>query len=335
MLLNKGGNKLFGGRATQEKVQEKLNEAMYDLAIKAEKQRMEQELIDKENEIKEYKRKMNQPVVDRLNSQNKENEILSILTNKNDLNKKNINPNEIHDEDDIIKLREKRKKQLQLIKQKHDENLAKGHGKYTEIKEDEFLNTCMNSKFCIIHFYHRDFERCKIVDKHLEIIAKSHPETRICKINAEKTPFFVNKLGIKILPTIVLFENNGKACDQIVGFTDLGNDDEFETKTLEERIGISGVIKMEKSFYDNIIDENGDIVDKRQEYLLKQSKVVKKKNKYIISSHIKEDQDSNNNNDYYIDSDDELEDLLTSTMQIQKENKIIRNTEQLSDDEDW
>jgi hypothetical protein len=36
----------------------------------------------------------------------------------------------------------------------------------------------------VCHFYHRDFERCKIVDKHLALLAKKYMETRFIKLSA-------------------------------------------------------------------------------------------------------------------------------------------------------
>ena len=69
--------------------------------------------------------------------------------------------------------------------------MIKGHGKYTEVTEAEFLPNVTGSKFVICHFYHHDFERCKIVDMHLREIARTHVEAKFIYINAEKAPFFI------------------------------------------------------------------------------------------------------------------------------------------------
>ena len=84
--------------------------------------------------------------------------------------------------------------QMKLERQELEENMAKGHGQYQEIVEDEFLPTVTKSPFVAVHWYHKDFERCKIFDHHLAMIAKQHVETKFCKIDAEKCPFFVEKL---------------------------------------------------------------------------------------------------------------------------------------------
>jgi len=55
------------------------------------------------------------------------------------------------------------------------------------------------------------------------------------KINSQKAPFFVTKLGIKILPTICCFIN-GVLKDKIIGFEELGGVDTFQTLTLIRRL---------------------------------------------------------------------------------------------------
>ena len=78
-----------------------------------------------------------------------------------------------------------------------------------------------NSENVVIHFYRDETFRCKIVDKHLAILAKSHIETKFVKINAEKCPFLTERLRIKVIPTILCIKD-AKTRDYIVGFTDLG-----------------------------------------------------------------------------------------------------------------
>jgi len=91
-------------------------------------------------------------------------------------------------------IRDRRLAEMKNEYQTKQENLIKGHGQYTEIKEEEFLPNVTGSKFVVCHLYHKDFERCKIVDMHLRNIARSHTEAKFIYINAEMTPFFVKKL---------------------------------------------------------------------------------------------------------------------------------------------
>lgn len=82
------------------------------------------------------------------------------------------------------------KKKKQKVKQKDI------FGQFDEITEQQFLPTVTNRQLCVVHFYHRDFERCKIMDMHLSKIAVNHGETKFVKLDAEKAPFFIKKLGI-------------------------------------------------------------------------------------------------------------------------------------------
>jgi len=60
-----------------------------------------------------------------------------------------------------------------------------------QIVEAEFLNYVTKLKLTVVHFYHKDFQRCKIMDKHLKILCQQFPQTQFLYIDAEKTPFFV------------------------------------------------------------------------------------------------------------------------------------------------
>ena len=48
------------------------------------------------------------------------------------------------------------------------------------------------------YYYPNVLVRCKILDKHLNILAKKHLETKFCKIDAEKCPFLCDRLKIKV-----------------------------------------------------------------------------------------------------------------------------------------
>lgn len=120
--------------------------------------------------------------------------------------------------------------------------MANGHGKYEEVVEEQFLPTVTKIQYCVVHFYHKDFERCKIVDMHLNKIARQHTEAKVVKIDAEKCPFFVAKLQIQVLPTILCFIN-GVAVDRVVGFEELGGQDDFPTLLLTRKLVACGVLK--------------------------------------------------------------------------------------------
>lgn len=76
----------------------------------------------------------------------------------------------------------------------------------------------------------------------MEELARNHMETRFVKIDAEKAKFLTDRLKIKVIPTIALIKDS-KTIDYIVGFSDLGNTDDFDTEMLEWRIARADVIE--------------------------------------------------------------------------------------------
>ncbi|KAF5926197.1 hypothetical protein HPG69_011324 [Diceros bicornis minor] len=185
------------------------------------------------------------------------------------------------DEDELERLKEKRLEALRKAQQQKQEWLSKGHGEYREIpSERDFFQEVKESKKVVCHFYRdstfrniltavialnlnmllpdraaqlevffsvtlfslNDFQIwCKILDRHLVILSKKHLETKFLKLNVEKAPFLCERLRIKVIPTLALVKD-GKTQDYVVGFTDLGNTDDFTTETLEWRLGCSDIL---------------------------------------------------------------------------------------------
>lgn len=146
----------------------------------------------------------------------------------------------------------------------------KGHGEYSElVDEKEFFEVSKKSENIVVHFYRDSAERCKIVDKHLKILAPKHIETKFCKVNAEKCPFLTQRLRIKVIPSLALIKDH-KTKDFIVGFTDLGNCDDFSTEILEWRIAQSGAIEY-----------NGDLLtppdNKKRQTFTNKNKTIRSK----------------------------------------------------------
>merc|ERR1719238_2068046 len=146
---------------------------------------------------------------------------------------------------DLAALRKKRiaamRKDAQLKKE-----LAKiGHGKYEEIADEkEFFATAKKSEWMVCHFYRDATWRCEIVDKHLKLLATKCFKTRFVKINAEKSPFLVERLKVFMLPTLACVIK-GQVVDYVVGFDDLGGEDDFPTENLAMRLSTAGVMKYE------------------------------------------------------------------------------------------
>lgn len=151
-------------------------------------------------------------------------------------------------EDDAI-LAQLQQKRIAEMKAKRDLELKfhqQGHGEYREIAEEEFLKEVCGSQWCVVHFYHREFFRCKIVDKHLRILAQKHLSCKWLTLDAEKAPFFVAKLAIQMLPTVIVFKD-GIVADQFSGFDEMGGKDEFRTEVMEHWFSKAGCVIMKKA----------------------------------------------------------------------------------------
>ena len=90
--------------------------------------------------------------------------------------------NDESDDDDLIAQLEDDSEldafRAQRIQQLHDEfDRARRlkdsqHGTYTEIKDEKALmDITTSTKNCIVHFFKPDFNRCRIMDTHLEVCA--------------------------------------------------------------------------------------------------------------------------------------------------------------------
>lgn len=155
---------------------------------------------------------------------------------------------ELEGDPELNRIRAARLQQIKGEQLKKQEMERMGHGRVTEIVQDEFLPRITTAPRCVVHFYHNDFHRCKIMDKHLEIIAEHHMETLFLKINAEKAPFFCEKLSVCVLPTVIcFFEGKTNPTQRQIGFIDLapvegGSEDEWPTTALQAKLGATGVI---------------------------------------------------------------------------------------------
>ncbi|EDV24653.1 Thioredoxin domain-containing protein 9 [Trichoplax sp. H2] len=154
------------------------------------------------------------------------------------------------DEDELETIRAKRLEQMKKLNAQKQEWFSQGHGSYSEVADEkEFFQATKKSFRLICHFYRDSTFRCKIVDKHLAELAPKHVETRFIKINVEKAHFLVERLKVKMLPTIVLIKD-GKTVDRIIGFDELGGTDEFSNEMMEWRIARAEVINYSGNIYE-------------------------------------------------------------------------------------
>ncbi|KAB2576999.1 Thioredoxin domain-containing protein plp1 [Lasiodiplodia hormozganensis] len=154
---------------------------------------------------------------------------------------------ELEDDDALDAFREQRLQQLHQEFTRAKQMRNSEHGTYQEIKEEKALmDITTSTKLCVVHFFHADFNRCRIMDNHLETLAPKHFDTRFLRINVDNAPFLVTKLKVQVLPCVIAFVD-GQGVDRIVGFEGLGyGTDKFTTSDLERRLLKCGVLVREK-----------------------------------------------------------------------------------------
>lgn len=169
---------------------------------------------------------------------------------------------DLEDDPELHAIHKERIQQMKEDQEKRKVMESKGHGTYNDVNEEEFLPEVTGAFQVCCHFYHQEFERCRIVDKHMAILAKKYFDTKFIKIHAPDAPFFVHKLNVQVLPCIVFFRN-GVAYDRIVGFEELGARDDFPTSKLENMLLTGGIISAPQRGEDDSEDEEETLRQER------------------------------------------------------------------------
>lgn len=148
--------------------------------------------------------------------------------------------------------------------------VSQGHGEYEELSDEKgFFEKSKLSPNMVLHFYKDGSTRCKIVDHHLKILCAQHLETRFVKLNVTRFPFLTERMKIRVIPTIVSIVDSISK-DFIVGFTELGNCDDFSTEMLEWRLARSQVID-----YKGDLINPPDVVKNNRTMLLEKNKTIR------------------------------------------------------------
>eukprot|EP00388_Colpodella_angusta_P021540 GDKJ01054659.1.p1 GENE.GDKJ01054659.1~~GDKJ01054659.1.p1 ORF type:complete len:194 (+),score=35.44 GDKJ01054659.1:24-605(+) len=146
------------------------------------------------------------------------------------------------DEDDVTVLRRKRVAQLKEMAKRRDGWMAKGHGRYNIISDpQEFFQGMKDSERVVCHFGRGATMRCKIIDKHFQILAQKHYETRFQYVDVEKFPNIAQSFNVVMLPHIMLVEKQN-TFHSIIGLDDFGGRDDFSTDRMEEVLCHYGMV---------------------------------------------------------------------------------------------
>jgi hypothetical protein len=74
------------------------------------------------------------------------------------------------DDSELDAFREQRLQQLHAEFDRARQLKSNAHGTYSEIKDEKALmDITTSTKLCIVHFFKPDFNRCRIMDTHLEV----------------------------------------------------------------------------------------------------------------------------------------------------------------------
>lgn len=182
----------------------------------------------------------------------------------------------LDDEDALEDLRQKRIEQMKKRYLQQRKYRELGHGTYTELgtgsTQDSrdiaksFFQTSKESDRILFHFYRPSTRYCDIFHAHLSKLAEKHLETKFVKINVEGcdnnegggASFLVERLGVLIMPTLVLVKDR-KAFHHIRGFDELGGTDDFSTNMLAHVLGAHGVtdLRDDEEMSEDFLRERG------------------------------------------------------------------------------
>lgn len=73
----------------------------------------------------------------------------------------------------------------------------------------DFLEAVTKTDNVVCHFFHCDFERCKLLDKHLSILARKYFDTRFIKVSAPVSP--LSSPSLQTQPALVVSCRSGFA----------------------------------------------------------------------------------------------------------------------------
>ena len=131
------------------------------------------EQVIQENFVNGLKEDAAQKAQAKRDARQREREAAIIEANRqkeNLIRQKDDDGSDIDSDDDLLcdpeleDIRRKRMAKLKAKVVKKQVAKVKGHGDYKVIQETEFLKEVTTTKRVICHFYHKDFERCKIME---------------------------------------------------------------------------------------------------------------------------------------------------------------------------
>lgn len=119
----------------------------------------------------------------------------------------------------------------------------------------------------------------------MRILAPKHLQTKFIKLNAERAPFFITKLSVRVLPTVVVF-HEGVAKSRLTGFDGLVGD-EFKTADLERLLKFKGAFKRVEKVSDLSSDDDDDDEERREGATV--AELLEQRRAHVLKSMLAED----------------------------------------------
>lgn len=162
---------------------------------------------------------------------------------------------ELLDDGEFDQYRERRIEEISKQMKQAQKNVEDGYGNVeTLINEESVLQRTTTIKHVVLHFFHENFQKCKVMDDKLKVMAEKHLSTKFIRVNVENAPFLVTRLKIKVLPAVLIYIN-GVESNRLVGFDKLNFNEsgDFQIESLEKFLLDNGAIQRKATNYKRII----------------------------------------------------------------------------------
>lgn len=162
---------------------------------------------------------------------------------------------ELLDDGEFDQYRERRIEEISKQMKQAQKNVEDGYGNVeTLINEESVLQRTTTIKHVVLHFFHENFQKCKVMDDKLKVMAEKHLSTKFIRVNVENAPFLVTRLKIKVLPAVLIYIN-GVESNRLVGFDKLNFNEsgDFQIESLEKFLLDNGAIQRKATNYKRIL----------------------------------------------------------------------------------
>lgn len=162
---------------------------------------------------------------------------------------------ELLDDGEFDQYRERRIEEISKQMKQAQKNVEDGYGNVeTLINEESVLQRTTTIKHVVLHFFHENFQKCKVMDDKLKVMAEKHLSTKFIRVNVENAPFLVTRLKIKVLPAVLIYIN-GVESNRLVGFDKLNfnGSGDFQIESLEKFLLDNGAIQRKATNYKRIL----------------------------------------------------------------------------------